>query len=347
MSEKHPLVSVVIVNWNGKHFLVPCLESVFKSDYKKIEVIVVDCASKDGSAEFIRKNYPKVRLIEFKEDPGFDFANDYGIRVAKGRYILMLNNDVVLPPDAISRLVEVLKEDEYSVVLPVECTWKGTLRGKGNYANWIRLPIILSNVVYKFLNKIKLIKHIKSEPLYIGIPCTMLKKDLYMKYPIDIAFGFYEDVEWGLRLKLMGVKFRITEDTCFYHKGGGSSKNSPKEAYFKARSILAAHYIAFGSHTLILLSPLFVYMLIENIIYYLIIGCIGCIKAYFLGILDFIRTLEHWKKRRRTVQATRKIGDGKILRDYLLSRIYVKECRTNVCGKYFKDIDKKFKISSL
>ena len=347
MMDNRPLVSVVIVNWNGRHFLKPCLDSVFRSDYKKLEVIVVDCASKDGSADFIRKNYPKVKLIEFKEDPGFDFANDYGIRIAKGRYILMLNNDVVLPPDTISKLVEALEEDEYSVVLPVECTWKGTFRGKGNYPNWVRLPIVLFNWVYKFLDRIKLVKHIKPEPLYIGIPCTMLRKELYLKYPIDINFGFYEDVEWGLRLKLVGIKFKIVENACFYHKGGGSSKNSPKEAYFKARSILAAHYIAFDSQTLIILAPLLMYMLFENIVYYLMNGCIKCVKSYFLGILDFIHNLEHWKEMRRAVQTMRNVKDGKILLDYLLSREYVKECMTNVCSRYFESINEEFKISSL
>ena len=68
------LVSVVIPNWNGKRFLAGCLDSLLTQTHNELEVIVVDNGSKDGSVEFLRENYPKVRLITFEVNTGFSPA---------------------------------------------------------------------------------------------------------------------------------------------------------------------------------------------------------------------------------------------------------------------------------
>lgn len=90
-------LSVVIVNYNGKHHLDGCLTSL-KASLQGIrsEVIIVDNASVDGSVDYIREIYPEVRLIESKENLGFTGGNNLGVKYAKGSYILLLNNDTVV-----------------------------------------------------------------------------------------------------------------------------------------------------------------------------------------------------------------------------------------------------------
>ena len=78
------LVSIIIVNWNGLEYLKSCLNSLFKINYKKIEIIIVDNGSEDGSYEFIRQKYPKIIVIRNSQNLGFSRANNQGIKKSKG-----------------------------------------------------------------------------------------------------------------------------------------------------------------------------------------------------------------------------------------------------------------------
>ena len=103
-------VSLVILNWNGKRFLKECLDSVFSQSYKDFEVILVDNGSTDGSVEFVKKNYPKVKVIENEKNLGFAEGNNIGIRAAKGEYIVLLNNDTKADKDFLKELVKCAEE---------------------------------------------------------------------------------------------------------------------------------------------------------------------------------------------------------------------------------------------
>lgn len=91
MSEK--LLSIVIPNWNGKHFLKTCLDSLSAQTYPAVETILVDNASADGSVEFTRQHYPDVKIIALPENRGFTGACNAGMSAARGDMIALLNND--------------------------------------------------------------------------------------------------------------------------------------------------------------------------------------------------------------------------------------------------------------
>lgn len=99
-------VSVVIVNWNTRDLLRGCLRSI-EAETRDLayEVFVVDNASSDGSAAMVRDEFPQVKLIENARNRGFAAANNQGIRLATGRYVLLLNPDTVVLDAAISRTV--------------------------------------------------------------------------------------------------------------------------------------------------------------------------------------------------------------------------------------------------
>ncbi len=128
-----PDLSVIIVSWNVCDLLADCLESVTGSRLQvagstdqpstfqpvTIEVIVVDNASSDGSAEMVAAEFPRVRLIANTENRGFTGGNNQGIEVARGRYILFLNPDTAVVGDALARMVSYLQaHDEVGVVGP-------------------------------------------------------------------------------------------------------------------------------------------------------------------------------------------------------------------------------------
>ncbi len=89
----HALLSIIIPNWNGAHFLPPCLDSLARQTYTHLEIIVVDNDSQDGSQELLKTRYPLVVLIELPENRGFTGACNAGIQAAHGEFIALLNND--------------------------------------------------------------------------------------------------------------------------------------------------------------------------------------------------------------------------------------------------------------
>jgi len=106
-----PLVSVILVNWNGKEDTIECLNSLTGSDYPYFEVIVVDNGSNDNSPQIIKENFPKVILLAQKNNVGFAEGNNIGMRAASGQYFFLLNSDTVVEKTTISELVKVMVND--------------------------------------------------------------------------------------------------------------------------------------------------------------------------------------------------------------------------------------------
>ena len=103
------LVTVIIPNFNGKQYLDDCLKSLKKQTFEDFGIIVVDNGSTDGSQEYIRTAYPKVKLIELSENTGFANAANVGIQAADSPYVFLLNNDTMCDEQAIERLVKVME----------------------------------------------------------------------------------------------------------------------------------------------------------------------------------------------------------------------------------------------
>lgn len=99
-------VSIIIVNWNTRDILRDCLNSVYKQTQGiAFEMIVVDNASSDGSATMVKREFPEAVLIENSQNRGFAAANNQGIKIAKGRYVLLLNPDTIVLDGAIQKTV--------------------------------------------------------------------------------------------------------------------------------------------------------------------------------------------------------------------------------------------------
>ena len=99
------LFSIVIPNWNGKHFLQPCLDSLRAQTHERIEIIIVDNASSDGSQDYIKSTYPEVVLTELSENQGFTGACNIGMETATGDIISLLNNDTEVEPNWVAEIV--------------------------------------------------------------------------------------------------------------------------------------------------------------------------------------------------------------------------------------------------
>ena len=107
-----PIVSLILLNWNGRQHLSYCLPSLLATNYPQYELIVVDNASTDGSVEFVRQNFPNVRVIVNERNLGFSAGMNVGLRAARGKILVLLNNDLEVYPDWLRALVDALLVDE-------------------------------------------------------------------------------------------------------------------------------------------------------------------------------------------------------------------------------------------
>lgn len=108
MSGAVPGVSVVIPNWNGRHWLAGCLNALSAQTQAPAEVIVVDNGSGDGSIGYLETEHPEVRLVALAANTGFAHAANRGLALATGEFVALINTDVLLAPDWLARTAQVL-----------------------------------------------------------------------------------------------------------------------------------------------------------------------------------------------------------------------------------------------
>jgi GT2 family glycosyltransferase len=111
------LVSVIIVNWNGRHHLELCLPALAQQTAVDFEIIVVDNGSTDDSLDYVNNNHPTVHVMALNENHGFARGNNIGIRAATARFVVLLNNDTKPEPTWLERLlVPAIKDDRIGMV---------------------------------------------------------------------------------------------------------------------------------------------------------------------------------------------------------------------------------------
>ena len=105
-------VTIVIPNYNGKHFMKPCLESLDRQTCKDFEIIVVDNASSDGSIEYMKETYPDIHCIGLDKNYGFSRAVNEGIRASRTPYVILLNNDTTVDPRYVEEMLKAIRKSK-------------------------------------------------------------------------------------------------------------------------------------------------------------------------------------------------------------------------------------------
>jgi len=324
-----PKVSAIIVNWNGMEFLPTCLDSVFKQSYKNMDVIVVDCASKDESVPFIKRNYPLAKVIELTQDLGPPHAINLAAREAQGEYILILNNDVYLPPDLVAKMEAELEKDENCVINPIQLDFDGTFIGAGYPARDFGLQ--------------KFFKPEELRPFFSCTACCLVAKRIVGKNLFNELFFLYEDVEWGWRLNLKNVPPKPLLNSYFLHKNAGTVvKGSLKQEKIAVYSFLATHYICFKASTLTLLFPTIVFTLLKKL--FLLCGRdFALVNSFFRGFSRFVKYLPKLSQYKRKIQKERSVkSDLWILKMMIGSSLFLDHLknhwRTNLRSLMEKEI---------
>ncbi|MGQ9702108.1 MAG: glycosyltransferase, partial [bacterium] len=233
-----PEISVVIVNYNVKHFLEQCLMAVERARHNlKTEIIVVDNASVDGSQSMVKKKFPQVQLIENHKNLGFGKANNQAIKIARGKYIFILNPDTLIQEDTLLVLKNFL--DEHPEVSMVGCKLinpDGTFQVASRRSiptPWVAFTKIvgLSRIfpkskIFGRYNLTYLSPELESEVDVLSGSLMMVRKDILAKvgYFDEDYFMYGEDIDLCYRIKKAGGKIYYTPKTKAIHYKGESTK---------------------------------------------------------------------------------------------------------------------------
>jgi GT2 family glycosyltransferase len=237
-------VSVIIVSWNAREHLRQCLASLTTEACRyPMEIVVVDNASSDGSADEVATCYPEVRLIRNTENLGFAKANNIGVSVSTGRYLCFVNSDVKVLPHCISRLIDFCEANStVGMVGPRIIGGDGKLqrscRGFPSVWNMFCRALALDTLFprNKAFNGYKLY-HWSQEslrPVDILTGCFWLvrREALTRVGLLDEEFFMYgEDMDWCKRFWAQEWEVIFVPSAEAIHYGGASSSNSPVRFY--------------------------------------------------------------------------------------------------------------------
>jgi len=232
-------VSVVIPTYNLKDILLECLESVFGQDYPDLEVIVVDNASVDGTADAVAEKYPQVNLIRNSENLGVTGGANTGVEEATGDYVWMVDHDNILEPNMLSEMVKLAESDpKIGVVVPKIFYWepKDVIWAAGTGMNLLTGENIFRGG--KDIGQYEKVEEVQVAPANFLVKGEVIEKvGLYD----NVYYISYEDADFSLEVKKAGYKIVYTPKAVCYHKIPLLDKKAGKKrwlsrAYWTARN---------------------------------------------------------------------------------------------------------------
>ncbi len=241
-------LSVVIVSYNTRDYLLRCLESLHNNPPAfPMEIIVVDNASTDGSPQAVRRNFPQVKILEMKENLGFAAATNVGIRESTGDLILFLNSDTEVTPSALDRTAEKLEDRRVGAVGCQLLYGDGTFQlsfGReksffGEIADKLAGKLLERYYGAKFKGK-----EIDIEVDWVSGAFIMTRRDVVEQAGMfdKNYFLYMEDVDWCLRVKRAGYKIIYTTSARIYHFLGKSTSKRPLASLLQARRSRIIYY---------------------------------------------------------------------------------------------------------
>ncbi|NQT75663.1 MAG: glycosyltransferase [Candidatus Omnitrophica bacterium] len=243
MKKNYPNVGIITVNFNGRKHLKELFDSVFRLQYPKdkMEVILVDNASTDDSVRFVKKNYPKVRIIK-NDVNNYTKAVNLGIDSAeKAEYVALVNNDTRMSKNWLVELIGVISKDKKIAAVGSKIlNMKGKVQNAGHYE--------LPNFYWGERGagqKAKRYTTVEEVPSLCGAAVLYRKDPLFETGLFDEDFVIYgEDVDMALRLRKKGYKLMFVPKSIIYHEFHGTASEDLAHYYIERNRLLflAKHY---------------------------------------------------------------------------------------------------------
>ena len=341
MKEKEPLISIIILNYNAGNLLTECVDSVFKSNYNNLEVIVVDNVSKDDSHKNCKEKFQKIVLIENKKNLGYCGGNNVGIECANGEFLVILNPDVVVDPDWLNQLLSAFRK----------------------YGDGLYQPKILAttdhNIIISAGNMIQLFgfgfsrgkgqvdvgQYEKDEEVgYASGTCLFSSSNIFRKIGNfdPFLFAYHDDLDLCWRGRLKGIKSLYIHKSIIYHPlEGYSFKWNSFKFFLMERNRIYCLEKNFSKKTIFKMLPSLILVDIAVTLFYL---KKGFISAKIKANLDILKNLNTISKNHNFIQTNRIIDDNELIKKFTnkmqVPQWVIEKDNNTILNKIFEKLSK-------
>lgn len=349
----NPLVSIIILNYNGQRYLEKCLSSVLETTYPRFEIVLVDNASTDGSlyiAQRASAKYKRIKILKNDKNLGYGPGNNVGFRHATGEYIVFLNNDTTVDPNWLTVLMNVMESDStiglaQSLVLNMDSQRvqsAGFLLG-----DYI---VFLSSILEKRKPEDNQLPDV-FEISYAQGTSMMIKRDLIREIGLfdPKYFWFYDDTYLSFKTWLVGKRVVTASKSQVYHAGGGTAGfDSPFIRRHNTICFLSLNFDVYWSY-LELAKALFIFnynLIIESLKEVLERKKTTRIWASVYAGCWVLRNLKYiWKNRLRYLSMTKVSQEvllSKFIRIQIPPRIYLVPPPSKLLPQYMINAIRKY-----
>lgn len=292
-----PFVSIITVNYGHSDVTCEMLDSLYKITYPNYEVIVIDNGSPNDNPRIIKEKFPQIEYIETGKNLGFAGANNLGICMSKGKYILLINNDTAVTPGFLEPLVEKMESDPRIGAVSPKIRYfysPDTIQYAG------MTPINSYTVrsrAFGYMEKDEGQHDQDRLSAYAHGACMMVSGEVVRNIGLmsTAFFLYYEELDWGYRIRKAGYLIWYVHNSTIYHKESVSTgKQSPVKTYYLNRSrLLYMRRNVRGYKSIIPILFQLMVAIPKNMAQFIIQGRIDLLRAYCRAVGWQIRTAFH------------------------------------------------------
>ena len=243
MNEKS-LISIIVLNYNAGELLLNCINSLKKSTYQNIEILVVDNISSDDSHTKCKKQFPDIKLIQNKKNLGYCGGNNVGIKEAKGEFIVILNPDTIVEENWLDEMFNAFNEFGDGLYQPkiISLNESDIIQSTGNMIHVFGFGFARDKGG-KIIEKKEEIEKIG----YASGTCLFTTKKVLEKVGLldEFLFLYHDDLDLGWRAAQIGINSYYVPESKIFHAESYSLKWSAKKFYWLERNrkyCLKTHY---------------------------------------------------------------------------------------------------------
>jgi len=307
-----PMISILIVSWNSEKFLSKCIDNLRSQTYKNFEIVIIDNGSADGSIKKIEQKQGGLTILVEKlgSNRGFAVANNMGARLARGKWLALLNADAFPEPDWLERLLAVAETfpNAFFASQQIQANNSELLDGEGDAYH-------ISGLAWRRNYGFPVRE--KGEVEEIFSPCAAAA--IYPRQAFLDAGGFdedyfsyHEDVDLGFRLRLKGLRCFYVPQAVVHHVGSASTgKHSDFAIYYGHRNLVWTYLKNMPSPIFWLFLPLH---FLANLMTILRFSLVGHGRAIFRAKIDAVLGFNSMLQKRRKIQRERKASTKEIYR---------------------------------
>lgn len=330
-------VAVVILNWNGLAFLQKFLPNVIKYSKNIAQVVVADNDSKDGSIDYLKENFPEVRLIVNNENGGFSKGYNQAFSQIEAEYYVLLNSDIEVTENWLQPVIALMDSDENIAACQPKIRYYNDKKmfeysgAAGGFIDKYGYPFCKGRIFDTIEEDTG--QYNKNEEIFWASgACLFVKAKLYHQLGglDEDFFAHMEEIDFCWRLKNQGYKIFYCADSIVYHIGGGTlPKANPRKTYLNFRNNLALLYKNLPDNRVFLVF--FIRLFLDKLAFIQFLT-----KGKTKDAMAIIKAYRHFWKMKKSLKSKRTLIQPKPV-----SNVY----RRSIVWKYY--IEKRKHFSSL